>query len=657
MSEVEVKPEKFPWLLVIVLGAAFGFFGTAWFGFLPSSIQRSYNLGSVGCCISITTAPFIPILLWAPLSRVKALKDRMNMTTLTIIYTSTLVSSYFITAHFPWISLGNTFAERIAWPIETSIVPLFMAPGAEICSQCLLGGVPIPWAEWLPTISFWWLIQVLMGFFMLSIATIFRREWIDVEKVPFPTALVAYESVAIPALKLQSRTKFIVGMLIGIVAQMPIFLQALFPWFPDIYGWRTGTCGNGASSLASNPALAGIVGLDSVNKQPLAFPIAYLIPQSVLLSTLLWYLTFVILHQAAYAMGYYTGIETVTDVCCRWNTYVSTNEPFKAIVPTYVGGFVGIALFYLYRTRRSIADTIRTALHRSDEWAEIEKDEPIRYRTSYMMLTISTILLAAFFMVSGVSLLRAALLIVTVFITWFAQAYVFGRTSFQMIGDSYGMWPFKFFNPVVPDVKTLDYALPVYFSRTFGADQASYGWGGVLFSSFASYRFAKLAGVRNDNVLKASAVTIVVTPLAVLFVYISLLYAFGNRLGPWFTGGGIYGYSTTFYDTYPATEPWILQMVAGILITGAVTLLHARFIWFPLEPIGFIVGFGQFAYEFGYWSTILVAWVLKTATLRIGGSKAYEEIGVPIATGIVAGCMLTILLGGIAGIMRFFIPF
>jgi len=52
-----------------------------------------------------------------------------------------------------------------------------------------------------------------------------------------------------------------------------------------------------------------------------------------------------------------------------------------------------------------------------------------------------------------------------------------------------------------------------------------------------------------------------------------------------------------------------------------------------------------------------VAWVLKTLTLRIGGSKAYEEIGSPIAGGVIAGCMAFILIGGLMGVTRFFVQF
>jgi len=41
----------------------------------------------------------------------------------------------------------------------------------------------------------------------------------------------------------------------------------------------------------------------------------------------------------------------------------------------------------------------------------------------------------------------------------------------------------------------------------------------------------------------------------------------------------------------------------------------------------------------------LAARILKGLTLRIGGSKAYEEYGVPIMAGFIVGFVLVALIG------------
>lgn len=40
------------------------------------------------------------------------------------------------------------------------------------------------------------------------------------------------------------------------------------------------------------------------------------------------------------------------------------------------------------------------------------------------------------------------------------------------------------------------------------------------------------------------------------------------------------------------------------------------------------------------WGYITVAWILKFITFRVGGSKLYEDYGVPLAVGIFLGAFL-----------------
>jgi len=61
--------------------------------------------------------------------------------------------------------------------------------------------------------------------------------------------------------------------------------------------------------------------------------------------------------------------------------------------------------------------------------------------------------------------------------------------------------------------------------------------------------------------------------------------------------------------------------------------------------------------KWGWWSPFLAAWILKTITLKIGGSKLYEEVGVPVAAGFVVGYMIALIFGGAIGVLRFFIPY
>jgi type III secretory pathway component EscT len=64
--------------------------------------------------------------------------------------------------------------------------------------------------------------------------------------VPFPQALIVNDiakRAVSDKLRLIIGKPFLVGFILGICFQFPLFMVNLFPWFQDIYGWRVNTCG------------------------------------------------------------------------------------------------------------------------------------------------------------------------------------------------------------------------------------------------------------------------------------------------------------------------------------------------------------------------------------------------------------------------------
>ena len=99
------------------------------------------------------------------------------------------------------------------------------------------------------------------------------------------------------------------------------------------------------------------------------------------------------------------------------------------------------------------------------------------------------------------------------------------------------------------------------------------------------------------------------------------------------------------------------RMPRQVLIVVILDFLHARFVWFPFNAVGFVISMSRLNIKMGLWAPFLVAWVLKAITLRVGGSKLYEKVGVSIAAGFVTGYMVALILGGTFGFLRFFIPY
>lgn len=667
----EVRVEKFPWIQAIIVVSIATFFGNVWLGLLPHyAMVVNYNLGYVGCALSISPLPFLLILLSLPLIRIKALK--IDVATLAVLYSIGISSAFFMNLYYPWYQPGAEITSRFIEPDGSlAYIPSFMAPEGEAAGQIVNGLVPIPWGSWLPTIMFWWLFQVAFVMFMISISMILRKQWIDLEKVPFPQAIVAYQlidKIASPDQGLLKRLgrPFIIGLLIGLAVQVPIFMTLTFPWFPDIYSWKVNTCNFGSTWITPESPLAGIAGIQTFNKWPPFSAVFYLAPTNILLSFLLWYLIYLILTQIAYVQGYYTGLLDLPGCGRNWCgiNVPTAGAPFKWAAVSNIGGPIGLTLFYLILNRRYVGDTIRAAMGRMNPQAlrDFEANEPISYRAGYLIFVASFLSIFLIYMACGLGPFAALTIPVIAFIVWIASVRVFGLIGFNAVTyGGYGtgfvwlMWPTR------PDPVTREWFISMVMQRTFITDGFGYGWPGTLPAAFSSYKVGTLTGTDNKTIFRATVLASVIAPLIALIGMIWTCYAFGaSRLAEYSDMGSniVQRFiAPGAHENWPAAQPWVPNAIAGVIIVGALSFLHARSIWFPLEPIGFLMATTGHTLLEGVWTTALVAWVAKALTLRLGGSKSYESFGAPLASGAIVGTVIAILIGGLIGIIRFFIPF
>ena len=86
----------------------------------------------------------------------------------------------------------------------------------------------------------------------------------------------------------------------------------MFPWFPDLYGVTVNTCAHLTRFFTASDPLGAIPGMMGINYNPAVVAIAYLNPLSVLFSTWVFALIYMIAVQIAWYMGYYTGITAVS---------------------------------------------------------------------------------------------------------------------------------------------------------------------------------------------------------------------------------------------------------------------------------------------------------------------------------------------------------
>jgi len=285
------------------------------------------------------------------------------------------------------------------------------------------------------------------------------------------------------------------------------------------------------------------------------------------------------------------------------------------------------------------------------------------YRAAYMTLGITTILIIAIYMALNCTFIEALLIPVTGILYYIAMARIYALAGLHTQGGRHGwtlyrmlLWPTSLNAEQAPVSYYITGVMAGHGTNTPGGGFT----GSAFYSSFAGYKMGSITGASNRKILKALLVGLIVTPLISLITMVWINGTFGGTrfaVGTLLTSGASF---TNIVDSwlnasYSGPVAWYVAL--GMIITIALSLLHARFLWFPLEPIGFLVGTSYLSVLWGYWLPFLVAWILKTFTLRVGGSKLYEDTGLPIAVGVIAGCIISILFGSAIGVVYFFHPF
>ena len=88
----------------------------------------------------------------------------------------------------------------------------------------------------------------------------------------------------------------------------------------------------------------------------------------------------------------------------------------------------------------------------------------------------------------------------------------------------------------------------------------------------------------------------------------------------------------------PPDRSAILGALAGVVITGALSILRNRFVGFPLSPAAYVLD-TSWANDL-FWLDMLIAWIFKSMILRYGGMRVYR-LALPLFLGLILGDFVT----------------
>lgn len=469
----------------------------------------------------------------------------------------------------------------------------------------LPAGAAIPWTAWVIPI-FWWMSFFVVLFFMgACTVTIFRKQWIEHEKLTFPLVKVPLDLIAAEQSQGQSHI-FLNDRLFLAGCGIVLFVAV---WNILSYFYLVSPIPIGASSflqpLQLSPSFPAIP--LRINVYMLCF--AFFISLDILLSIWVFFLLGIVESGLLTRIGL-SGIMGATG----GNASVSSQ---------FFGGFIMFVLLSVWSARRHLAQVCRKAFGRG---ADVDDSrELLPYRVAVFGLLGGLLYLWAWLYRAGLSLTAIPVFLAFLFILYFGMTKIIAETGLVFLD-----LPVNAHEITVLSVGSGRFSRP---SLTVLGLASAYArnWRGMGMGSLALVdRMTDGYWPRKRGLLVVLGFTFVVSMVASLAytVYIGYTttgaYHFGTR-------DAFGGMNVGYYDliviwmrnvmSLGQYETWFMGIGAGLL-WGLVFLRHRLPGW-PFAPVGFTICSASVIRDTIL--SIFLAWLVKWVLMRLGGTMYYRR--------------------------------
>ncbi len=516
-----------------------------------------------------------------------------------------------------YASAANHWAEKFHAYIPEYLVPSTDAKSAVLNYFWSGLGVDesVPWMLWIRPLAWWGLLLVLLLVVFACLSVIFRKQWTDRERLPFPLVRLPLAIVSGPG-----SGKLVNDFFRDRLMWIGFFLSA------GVYGF------NELSKFY--PTIPPI---------PLRFPLYAQFSErpydmmhfsNIELDLAVVGITYILPIQVAFSLWFFfilARLELLTAGILGFRR-TPVREPF--MVFQEAGAVLCFFAFMVWLSRQHLAGVVRRAVGASN--SADDSDEPFSYRLAFwgMVLGVIGIVLWCTF-IARMNPLWSFLSWAFFIITMIVLSKVVAQGGILVLQKSYASHELlgQAFGPMTLGAQTLtmmtvqDWTIQLAYSSV--RDSA-------LPHFLNLYKFSDGVRASRRVVLVAFLLAFVIASVLGFFTQISAANEFG--------AGQIQGFqrlpTRTAGEIIQAmnqgrTIQWrrLIFFGTGALAMLGLYVMQSRFYWWPLHPIGFL-GMDSFAQN-GFFS-ILLSWFLKKAILSYGGGRAYRRLMGPFL-GLVLG--------------------
>jgi len=618
-------------LTVAVLSVATPYFG---------AVTRTWDPGGSALPATAVVVLFALVLCNGALVR---LTPRLALTRVELLVTYAMVImvvQFLYKGGLPFITGATTFPFYMATPANDwehrmwPHLPLwFRVADPQAVTWYWEGappGVGVPWAAWIRPVLAWSSFTVALMTAMFCLAALLSKDWIERQRLSFPLVeipLAITGDAAQPTLGgsvLKNRITWL-GFSVPAVLSLLGWLHRIYPSVPTVpleFDFGRALAGSGLpwSVLSGESGVHGTVLFPLIG-------IAYLLPGEVSLSLWLFYLLYRVQQLTWASFGIAPGGSSAVGI--NPQTFIGMEE---------AGGFLALSVIVCYQSRHSLLAAWRGVFDRASR----ERDDRAPLSGQAALL--------GFALANGFMLWWA----LQVGMTWWPFALVMGLFYTVMIGVTRlvaaagtthvdtGLFPRQvILNTVgaaavgVPSLTAYTYLSTAYMydPRIVLMAQAMNGFKLLHSSHIGGRRFP------------TAATLAVIVMLAVGFpTMLWIIYRYGaTTLPDWplaSPGRWVFGELDSSLRSPEAPDNWLrLALVLGAGCMAGLTVMHSRFLWWPVSPVGFLIASGWSTDQF-VWLNALVGWIFSTAVRHFGGLRLYRTLR-PLFLGLVLGSYAT----------------
>lgn len=495
-----------------------------------------------------------------------------------------------------------------------------------------VGEVFVPWGAWLlPLLA--WATLILASYAMLAcLSVVLRAQWAGREALAFPLLRLPLEMTE----SANSKGSFFrnplvwVGFGIAFAVQVMRGLNLYFPDFPTI-----------PLELDLGPYFTDVpwnqIGWTPLQIYPIVVGITFLLTSEISFS--LWFFYWALKFQ--YVAAYATGFQPSVMPAMIGN---SGQKVFTGL--QIVGAFVAYVALILWTGREHFAHVAQRALGKAKPTDE-ERAEALSYPVAFWGFWIAFAVCIAWSIAAGISPLISlwmwgAYLVIAIGL---ARAVAEGGLLFVQQGwvplgafaHLFGAGP----NTWLP---TSSLVPGCFVQAGLMTDLR-----GFLLPSFVqSWKLAHDRKIAAKPLLALISAVIIVGLVMGIWMNVRLGHQNGGlSLEWWFTKGapqenanniatlsrGLLG------NLVPSASNWFWLALGGAA-TFAMMTLRARFVWFPLHPIGYLFGLSYALNRL--WFSILLGWLCKVLISRFAGNDTYRKT-IPLFLGLALGDVAAML--------------